>query len=408
MKLFTHLSILCLCSFGCNAHGFFGITQAEKCDAAFSKVKLEPTNQDFIRACLTDCQYSSYSPAVHRDYNRLKAGYDFCANRSVAGAGAAPTGAPTGSAARCDAAAALLTSTAPQDTSVWEACVVDCDAAVADATQDTLKQRYSGTSAGCGEKLGPTTPQDPITDEGDTVAEDAAGDTGGSTTGDLPVADTGSTNTNALNNALSGLGANSSSLRPIDPGRGVNFLGSGGGSRGSYGEVSQGVGALVPQGGDVLPPQRYDDVVSGAAEGPKADAATFAGGAPGGSGGGGGVGGGSGGGGSRPAAGGGARTSAAAAQLAKQGNNQFWAGGSGGGTPAGKAAARTTATALKVPLVEKPKFGPEYLNKGTGSDGLLRLWGAGMNRLPVDRGSQSCRDQTIFCNLENFDFEFKP
>jgi hypothetical protein len=396
MKLFTHLSILCLFSFGWNAHAFFGITQAEKCDAAHSRVKLEPTNQDFIRTCLTDCQYSTYSPTVHRDYNRLKAGYDYCANPSLAGAAAAATGA----AARCEAAAALLTSTAAQDPSVWEACVADCDAAVAEATQDTLKQRYSGTSSGCLEKSSATTPQDPITDD-DTVADDS----GGNTTGDLPVADTGSPNTPALNNAISGMSA-TSSLRPIDPGRGVNFRGSGN-SSGSYGDVANGVGGLGPQGGDVLPPQRFDDVVTAAGEGPQADAANFGGGASGGGGGGGGMGGGAGGGGGRPGAGGGARTSAAAAQLAKQGNNQFWAGGSGG-TPAGKAAARTTATALKVPLVEKPKFGPEYLNKGTGNDGLLRLWGAGMNRLPVNRNSQSCRDQTIFCNLENFDFEFKP
>ncbi len=326
-------------------------------------------------------------------------GYQKCVDAKN-GVGAASTGV----AARCDAAAALLTSTAAQDQSVWEACAVDCDAAASEATQDTLKQRFSGTSSGCREKIQtPVEPPDP--DEGGTVADDAGGDTSGSTTGDLPVADTGSPNTPALNNALTGLSANSSSLRPIDPGRGVNFRGSGN-SSGSYGDVANGVGALGAQGGDVLPPQRYNDVVSASGEGPKADAANFGGGAPGG--GGGGAGGGPSGGGSRPGAGGGAKTSAAAAQLAKQGNNQFWAGGSGGAPAGGKAAARTTATALKVPLVEKPKFGPEYLNKGTGSDGLLRLWGAGMNRLPVDRGSQSCRDQTIFCNLENFDFEFKP
>jgi hypothetical protein len=404
MKLFTQLSLLCLCSFGWNAHAFFGITQIEKCETAYTKVESDPTNQKFIGDCLTACQYSSYNPTVHRDYNRLKAGYDYCAKNPSAGGAATATGA----AARCDAAAALLTSSAAQEPSVWDACVTDCDAAVAEATQDTLKQRYSGTAAGCLEKTSTTTPQDPITDDGGTVADDA----GGSTTGD--VADTGNPNTPALNNAISGMSANSSGLRPIDPGRGVNFRGSGNSPEG-YGAVANGIGGgFGPQSGDVIPPQRFDDVVTAAGEAPQADAANFGGGggAMGGGAGGmgamGGMGGGVGGGGGRPGAGGGARPSAAGAQLAKQGNNQFWAGGSGGVPAGGKAAARTTATALKVPLVEKPKFGPEYLNKGTGNDGLLRLWGAGMNRLPVNRNSQSCRDQTIFCNLENFDFEFKP
>lgn len=399
MNIFKKLCIIVLLalhsslSFG----QFSTTTQWGRCQSALNKIPASGVvAPELITACTTACDVSRLVEGVHIQYKDLKAGFDYCSGLTGR-TGAASTGA----AARCDAAAALLTSTAVQDPSVWEACVADCDAAAGEATQDTLRQRYSGTASGCGEKI--TTPQDPITDDGDTVADDA-GDTGGSTTGDLPVADTGSPNTPALNNAISGLSANSSSLRPIDPGRGVNFRGSGG-SSGSYGDVANGVGALGPQGGDVLPPQRYDDVVTGAAEGPQASAANFGGGAPGG--GGGGMGGGAGGGGARPGSAGGARTSPAAAQLAKQGNNQFWAGG-GGGTPAGKAAARTTATALKVPLVEKPKFGPEYLNKGTGSDGLLRLWGAGINRLPVNRGSQSCRDQTVFCNLENFDFEFKP
>ncbi len=330
---------------------------------------------------------------------------------TVTPAGVTPPGtAPSaaGAAARCDTAAALLTATGTQDQSVWEACVADCDAALAEipAPTETLRQRYTTTANSCGDKITTTTPQDPITDDGGTVAEESTdtggSDTAGTTTGALPVADTGSPNTPALNAALSGLGGNSSPGR-IDAGKSVNFRGSGKGSEG-YGAVSRGVGNIGHQGSDVMAPQRYDDVVGGGGAAPKADQANFGGGSGGG--GGGGAGGGPSGGGSRPGGGAAPRTSAAAAQLAK-GTNQFWAGGSGGAPPA-KAAARTTAAALKVPLVEKPKFGPEYLNKGTGSDGLLRLWGAGMNRLPVDRGSQSCRDQTIFCNLENFDFEFKP
>ncbi len=398
MNIFKKLYIIVLLTLPASfSFGQFSTTtQWGRCQSALKKIPASgAVAPELLTACTTACDVSRLVDGVHIHYKDLKAGFDYCSNPNLSGR----TGAATGAAARCDAAAGLLTSTAAQDPSVWEACVADCDAAVAEATQDTLRQRYSGTAAGCGEKI-QTVVEPPLPDDGGTVAED----TGGSTTGDLPVADTGSPNTPALNSALSGLSANSSSLSPIDPGREVNFRGSGN-SSGSYGDVANGVGALGAQGGDVLPPQRFDDVVSASAEGPKADAANFGGG---GGGGGGGAGGGPSGGGARPGAGGGARTSAAGAQLAKQGTNQFWPGGSGGTPAGGKAAARTTATALKVPLVEKPKFGPEYLNKGTGSDGLLRLWGAGMNRLPVDRGSQSCRDQTIFCNLENFDFEFKP
>ncbi len=400
MNIFKKLYIIVLLalptsvSFG----QFSTTTQWGRCQSALNKIPATgAVTPELVTACTTACDVSRLVDGVHIHYKDLKAGFDYCSTLT------GRTGSATGAAARCDAAAAFLTSTVVQDRSVWDACVTDCNTAVDEATQDTLQQRYSATASGCGGKI-ESVVEPPLPDDGDTVADDSAGDTGGSTTGDLPVADTGSPNTPALNSALSGLSANSSGLTPIDPGKSVNFRGSGN-SSGSYGDVANGVGALGPQGGDVLPPQRYDDVVSGAAEGPKADVANFGGGGSGG--GGGGMGGGSGGGGGRAGAGGGAKTSAAAAQLAKQGTNQFWAGGSGG-TPAGKAAARTTATALKVPLVEKPKFGPEYLNKGTGSDGLLRLWGAGMNRLPVNRGTQSCRDQTVFCNLENFDFEFKP
>ncbi len=404
MRLFTSLSILLVCFLSAQSHAFFGITQIEQCQQAYSRLTTGTPTQTLIDDCMTKCNYSSYNPATHRDYNGLKVGYDYCAGLSGRTAAASATGA----AARCDAAAALLTSTSAQDPSVWEACVADCDAAVGatPAPAANLVQRYNATSASCLEKtervVEPPLPED---EDGDTVAEDST-NTGGSTTGDLPVADTGSPNTNALNSAMSGLGAGSIAGSRIDPGKSVNFRGSGG-SRGSYGEVAQGSGVLGPQGGDVLPPQRIDDVVGSSGEPPQGQPANFGGGGSGGGGGGGMGGGGSGGGGGSRPGGGGPRTSAAAAQLAKQGANQFWGGGSGGASAA-KAAARTTATALKVPLVEKPKFGPEYLNKGTGSDGLLRLWGAGGNRLPVNRGSQSCRDQTIFCNLENFDFEFKP
>lgn len=374
-----------------NSYGqLFPVSQVQRCEQSYSAFKTATTiSQKQIDDCLVSCDYSKYKPGVHIDYNRLKAGYDYCISLSP---GSVSSGA-TGAGAKCDAAAAKLSTT--QDQAFWETCIADCEAAAGETTDATKKQKYTSTSSACGEKM-PLEQQNPLEtiEDGDTVADDDATD------GDPP-ADTGSPNNTALNSMLEGLGTASSSRTPIDGGRGLNF--GGGGSRAGYSDVTGaggGAGGFQGSGNNYIPP--IDDRYMGTAPPANANNNGSPAGGGGGSGGGGGGAGGAPGGAApgRPGAGG-PRTSIAGSALGKFGTNQFWSGGSEGGGSGGAAApARKTATAVK----DKKTPGPEYLNKGLGNDGLLRLWGAGLQKPTSGYQTQSCKDHTIFCSMENFEF----
>jgi hypothetical protein len=403
MKIFKKLSIIVLSTLSFSqSYGLYEMTtKLGRCQDAYRKVLNSTGTAD---ACKTACDLTGLVRGTFISYDQVKVLYDYCAGAPATVAGAAAPGTDT---ATCEAGEAMLKDGRTHEQSEWQTCKDSCDlAAVVPGLSSDLMIKYSNTAASCSDKLSGTAVVDSAADDGGSGADDAGGDTGGGTTGDVPVADTGSPNTPALNAALSGLGG-SSSVGKIDAGRPVNFRGTGG-SKGSYGDVASGVGALGHQGSDILPPQQINNGYQGAGGEVKADVANFGGGSGGG--GGGGMGGGAGGGGAPRAGGaGGPRQTAAGAQLAK-GTNQFWAGGGSGGSPAKPVGRATAGAVAKNPLAEKPKYGPEYLNKGVGNDGLLRLWGAGngQNRLPINRDSQSCRDGVIFCNLENFNFEFAP
>lgn len=302
-----------------------------------------------------------------------------------------------GAAQKCLAAKAKVNGGQQQESSVWDTCVADCKQAIGETTKDNEKSVFSAVANQCSSQKASdiVDPNGDINGDSGTSADNSGGNDKNNPDNSLEPADSGSPNDQALNNLMSGVVPSGSSS--IDPGRGVDFT-RGTDGQANFSEVANTSGPAEFQSTTGYPRNYVDDRVQynkpPQQQPPQQNPAMpghsgMAGMPP-----------------NRPqptptnngGGGGGGRMSIAGAQLGKLGQSGFWSGG--GSTTSGGGVGRKMATTVVVP--KDKKFGPNYLSKGMGDGGLLKLFGSPLKTTSLPGGSQSCSDQTVFCTLEGF------